>query len=457
MVPIRGFRSPARRRTGPSGLTATGPLLLACLGALASVGHGVAPSDSSGVACDGAAVASASDPPKEFVRTFPKDVIVPFHESLARSTARLADAGRAFETDADDASLRALRAAWLETAASWAAGQAFSFGPVHSPGHGAALDSPVDVDGVAWLLENVVVTGAEDPDHAMATASVQGLGAMSHLLHDGPDGGRAADRFDGAERAYLARLAEDARGVTKDLLGVWRDGHEGRAPFAEQLATAGEPDNVAYLTAAAGAEEIVRALVNRLDVVVAEELPVIVEEVAAPSGSTSGSTAEPATGPDAAIALALLAGTVEGVRAAADEASGLGRWLASRDPALETRLRRSLGDAAAAAAALEAPDAGARLAAVERVGVELDRVRELLETHALPDAPADATTGVMASNRTSSAFEEAPPNLGLEEIEDHDLGDEAFEESFVQTEGHATSGLGPTFRRTSSSRAPRPT
>ena len=436
MAPNRSFDpSPRQRARFP----AIGSLLLCGLGSLAPLGHGVAAGERPDVGGEKlAAPASdlASDPARALVRAFPDAVIVPFHESLAAATARLAEAGGAFEADADETSLRALRAAWLETAATWAAGQAFSFGPVHSLGHGAALYSPVDAGGVAWLLENVVVTGAEDPEHAMASASVQGLGAMSHLLHDGPDGGRAAEGFDAAERAYLRRLTGDARAVAEDLLGVWRDGHEGRAPFAERLATAGEPDHVAYPTAEAGAEEIVRALANRLTVVVDEELPVIAEAAAAPTGS------------DGAIALALLAGTVEGVRAAGGETSGLGRWLASLDPALAPRLRRSLGDAADAAAALGDPDADARLAAVERVGAALEDVRELLGTHALPRAPSDAGA-VTASNRTSSAFEEAPPNLDPREIEDHDLGDEAFEESFVQTAGHATSGLGPTFNNTS--------
>ena len=440
MVPTRDSHPPARPRAG---LAAARPWVLSCLCALASVGHGVAASERPELEREGGTAGRASDPLQSFVRTFPEVVIVPFHESLAGATARLARAGRDFEANADDRTLRALRAAWLETATTWAAGQAFSFGPVHSLGHGAALDSPVDADGVAWLLENIVVTGVEDPEHAMASASLQGLGAMSHLLHDGPDGGRAADAFDDAERAYLGRLTEEAHDVAEDLLGVWRDGHGGQAPFAERLATAGEPGNVAYLTVEAGAEEIVRALVNRLDVVVAEELPVIAEEAAARAGRAT----EPTTGPDGTIALALLAGTVEGVRAAAGEPSGLGRWLGSSDPAIEDRLRGSLAEVAEAADALDAPDADVRLAAVDRVGAALERVRTLLEG-ALPDASSH-DVGVMASNRTSSAFEEAPPNLDPKEIEDHDLGDEAFEESFVQTAGHATSGLGPTFNNTS--------
>ncbi len=57
----------------------------------------------------------------------------------------------------------------------------------------------------------------------------------------------------------------------------------------------------------------------------------------------------------------------------------------------------------------------------------------------------DATT----FNRTSSAYEDAPPNLTAQGIEDHDLGDEAFEEAFVLTPGHENAGLGPVFNNAS--------
>lgn len=54
-----------------------------------------------------------------------------------------------------------------------------------------------------------------------------------------------------------------------------------------------------------------------------------------------------------------------------------------------------------------------------------------------------------AFNRTSSAYEEAPPNLSARGQADHDLGDEAFEEAFVLTPGLRNSGLGPMFNNAS--------
>ncbi|MGD1855494.1 MAG: di-heme oxidoredictase family protein [Leptolyngbyaceae cyanobacterium] len=69
-----------------------------------------------------------------------------------------------------------------------------------------------------------------------------------------------------------------------------------------------------------------------------------------------------------------------------------------------------------------------------------------ISAQTLPGASAgDATT----FNRTSSAYEDAPPNLLEWESADHDLGDEAFEEAFVSTPDAETAGLGPTFNNAS--------
>lgn len=66
-----------------------------------------------------------------------------------------------------------------------------------------------------------------------------------------------------------------------------------------------------------------------------------------------------------------------------------------------------------------------------------------------PLTVAKSAGDATAYNRTSSAYEEAPPNLGEQAIADHDAGDEAFEEIFVSTEDHPNTGLGPTFNNIS--------
>ncbi|MEL6130687.1 MAG: di-heme oxidoredictase family protein [Cyanobacteria bacterium J06628_4] len=70
---------------------------------------------------------------------------------------------------------------------------------------------------------------------------------------------------------------------------------------------------------------------------------------------------------------------------------------------------------------------------------------QAISTPTAPLSGGETTT----FNRTSSAYEEAAPNLTPQGEADHDAGDEAFEEAFVATPGHRNSGLGPTFNNVS--------
>ena len=64
-------------------------------------------------------------------------------------------------------------------------------------------------------------------------------------------------------------------------------------------------------------------------------------------------------------------------------------------------------------------------------------------------SPAASAGEATAYNRTSSAYEEAPPNLTEKGILDHELGDEAFEEAFVLDPHSPQAGLGPMFNNAS--------
>ena len=82
-----------------------------------------------------------------------------------------------------------------------------------------------------------------------------------------------------------------------------------------------------------------------------------------------------------------------------------------------------------------------------KVPDQVDEAATAVESAAVSvNAIGGAATAI---NRTSSAYEEAPPNLGAKAIEDHEAGDEAFEEIFVSTADHPNSGLGPTFNNIS--------
>ena len=402
------------------------------------------------------AAAAAAERSTGSIRDFPTAVVLPAHRRLVAAAASLHDAASAFAAG-DDGRLVELRGAWRDAAAAWAGECAFTFGPVHSLGHAVALDSPIDVAGLERLLElhdereggggAVIRADARLATDEIADttplASLGGLGAMSHLLH-GADGERRPVTFTAAERARLAALAAGVDRAANELLGAWLDGHEGHPPFAKRLATAGEPDNHAYLSSEAGEAEIVRGLTGCLDVMVHEELPALHGESEAVP--TSASTIR---------SLVLLDAALDGARATWNAVPSAGASTPPDADATDADVGRALADAsdALAAAIRAAREARPFQAEIEQVGASagaaLTRLEQLLPSPSATAAERIASAGAATShNRTSSAYEEAPPNLTPRGAEDHELGDEAFEEAFVQTAEHDNAGLGPTFNNT---------
>ena len=425
------------RRVARRGHAVT-PLLVLSV-ALGSAGaiSASTPDDESPVPEAGAAAEAALEAVERSVRTFPERVVLPAHEALAAAATRLAAAAAAFDAAPDATTLETLRRERLRTEVFLARGRAFAFGPTHSLGHDAALLSPVDEAGVALTIAGLDGEDVDELVERPLAPSLGGLGTMAHLLGDASDPAAVTP----AARRYLHALARRVERTAHALLDVWRDGHDGHPAFAAALTTAGRPDNLAYLSVDGAAEEIARGLIDTLDVVAGEELPDLARQAESLS-SASG-----------AASLAVLRAGVGSVEAAYREAE-IGRWLgAGGDGSAAAVIERSLGEAGGAidASVASAGDADAVRAALTRAATSLERVRARLEDEALPAPVASAASAGAATAhvRGSSAFEAAPPNLAAKGIEDHDLGDEAFEETFVLTGGHATSGLGPTFNNTS--------
>lgn len=209
---------------------------------------------------------------------FSAAVILPAYEALAEQTEGLVVASQAFEASPTEANLMAVRAAWLGSAASWAESRAFAFGPVHSLGYSAALESPCDAASIEALLQNRNdIQQLKALDSAKLRPALQGFDAMAYVLN-GEAGEKAAADFSAEERMYLHQLAAIAHRNTSALLAVWQDGWNGYPAYKTALTTAGQPGNSAYLSSNVAAEEIIRTAFNRLDVMVGEELPELLEE-----------------------------------------------------------------------------------------------------------------------------------------------------------------------------------
>jgi len=221
----------------------------------------------------------------ELNNTFASAVIIPTYADLVTQTQTLVEAAAAFEADPSELTLYSLRTAWLSSASTWAQGNAFAFGPVHSLGHAAALEFPADPLGIESLMADAALpasnqtSGAElvNWDAQALLPSVQGFEAIAYLLH-GPNDDKSLSDFSDQERHYVAWLARSTRQVSGDLLAVWQLGVDSQPAYETVLASAGEPGNGAYLSPESGTEEIVRGLINTLDVVSHEGLPAILAE-----------------------------------------------------------------------------------------------------------------------------------------------------------------------------------
>lgn len=267
-------------------------------------------------------------------------VILPTYRTLNTQAETLADASEQFWRSPTNTHYSNLQSAWLAVASTWAKSEAFAFGPVHSLGHSSALGFPADPLAIDTLIAAEPLTSAVSLSDLEAVAlhpSLQGLEAIAYLLSS-----RSADeattrpetKFTTVERLYLHYLATAVHASTTDLLLVWQDGWNGQAPYAQALATAGEPNNIFYQSPYAATEEIVRTLFNTLDVVTLEVLP---EQIA--------SLEEDAVAIDL-VSLQLIISSVEGIQnaytggthAADSESVSLSSAVAISQPAADQQI-----------------------------------------------------------------------------------------------------------------------
>lgn len=225
------------------------------------------------------ALVSKTEAMKQMNQQFAAGVIIPGYESLVGQMDELVQSAQAFEAEPTEDTLSAVRRAWLGAAASWATSNAVAFGPVHSLGYSASLESPADTAALDTLL--TYSAEIEEFDVKALLPSLQGFEAMAYILDI--EGDKAAADFSAQELRYLSALTVRAHAVSDSLLDVWQVGWNDNPAYETLLSTAGQPGNPAYLSVESGSEEIVRSIINSLDVVAAEELPDILDALASTS------------------------------------------------------------------------------------------------------------------------------------------------------------------------------
>lgn len=312
---------------------------------------------------------------KQLNQQFSAEVIIPGYEALAIEMGGLVQAAQLFEAEPTEANLSAVRTAWLGAMSRWASSNAVAFGPVHSLGYSTALEFPTDEAGLDALLANASET--ENFDVASLLPSLQGFEAMAYIL--GTESDKAAADFSNQERRYLSALTLRANDVTTDILTVWQAGWNSNPAYGTLLSTAGNPENHVYLSVEAGSEEIVRSIINSLEVVSGEELPEVLKASVLLEES-----------PDA-VTLQLLNSSVQGIQSAYlgtsnSEANGrvmgLGEVIAIADPTLDQHIQTSL---ATALNGIETTMANPTdVAPLAEAQLSLNIAFELLETEVLP-------------------------------------------------------------------------
>ncbi|ESA39143.1 iron-regulated protein a [Leptolyngbya sp. Heron Island J] len=268
---------------------------------------------------------------KQLNEQFSTSVIIPGYEALGGQMERLVLATQSFEAEPTEANLAAVRTAWLAAVSSWTSTNTVAFGPVHSLGYSTALEFPADEAGIDTLLATTAETEAFDVESLLP--SLQGFEAMAYLL--GTANNKTAADFSNQERRYLSALVVRADGVTTDLLTVWQTGWNSNPAYGTLLSTAGSPGNHLYLSVESGSEEIIRSIVNSLEVISAEELPDILEasELLAESPDTT--------------TLQLLSSGIQGIQSAyvgttAELGMGVSGLVAIANPTIDQQIQSSL-------------------------------------------------------------------------------------------------------------------
>ncbi len=304
-----------------------------------------------GMSCsdDGVVAEGFSDP--QIVADFADQVVVPTYSLLATRISALEAAVEALAADPTASNLTTAQSAWVAARAPWEQSEGFLFGPVDTFGYDPAMDSwPVNHTD----LDAVLASGAAfTPEYVANLQETQkGFHTLEYLVF-GVDRAKAVGDLTPRELEYLSALAHELATVADALALSWTDSVEGRPPYRDLLAKAGQAGNTAYPSLTAAAQEILDGMIG------------ICDEVA------NGKIADPYDAHDATLVESQFAfnsltdfqdnlRSVENaylgaVAAAGTSGRGLTAYIAGLDPALDTRVRTEIQAAIAAVGAIPGP------------------------------------------------------------------------------------------------------
>lgn len=295
-------------------------------------------------------VAAGLDDPQVIV-DFADVVVVPTYQLLATRIDALHTAAQTLAAQPSDPTLTAAQDAWLAARVPWEQSEGFLFGPVDTFGYDPAMDSwPVNHTD----LDAVLASGdALTADYVANLQETQkGFHTAEYLIFGSARSKTAAD-LTARELEYLTAITAELNVVAHALAASWTESVDGRPPYRDLLATAGESGNAAYPSLAAAAQEILDGMIG------------ICDEVA------NGKIADPWDAHDANLvesqfALNSIADFQDNLRsvenaytgavpAAGTAGDGLTSYVAAQDAALDERVRGEITAAIAALGAIPPP------------------------------------------------------------------------------------------------------
>lgn len=208
--------------------------------------------------------------PSDVLPEFADNVVIPTYVELVAQAKNLKTGVDAFVANPTADSLNAAQEMWSNARLSWEKSAAFAFGPAEALGFDGDLDGwPVnEVDVQAILDSSDVIT---DEYITGLQTTQKGYNAIEMVLF-GKTADKTVDAFTSRELELLSALVKNFERTADGLLTSWTDGVDGNPAYREMLATAGNPDNPAYPTLNAAAEEIVQGIMGCLTEVGEEKI-----------------------------------------------------------------------------------------------------------------------------------------------------------------------------------------
>jgi putative iron-regulated protein len=200
---------------------------------------------------------------QEIVTHFADDVVVPTYQLLATRLTELEASVTALAAQPTAAKLTAAQDAWFAARQPWEQSEGFLFGPVESFGYDPAMDSwPVNRSDLDAVLAS---SDAFTADYVRNLQETQkGFHTIEYLLF-GDGRTKKVEDFTQRQFDYLKAIVSEQKGIGIALANSWTQTVDGRAPYRDTLANAGQAGNSAYPSVASAAQEMVVGMSGILD------------------------------------------------------------------------------------------------------------------------------------------------------------------------------------------------